>query len=315
MNKVYGIKYKPEDRIIYIGQTIQPGNRRWYEHIRQAKRSEKTDKFHTFLRQNDITQFEFIVLEELECTKEELNHLEEYYINMFDTYNNGYNSLPYSNCIHLNVHGSQVIWYNNDRLYQGTFQTMTAAEKASGVNAVNISHCCNHLQTKTTNGWFRFIDDPTVLSDSYRPGIALAVNKLDPFTLEILKTYPSLQQAELAENITKGYLSAVCNGKRYSAKGFIYQYQDETKRVAYSGSRKVKSGIAQVDPNTKIVLNKFLTCEDAAKILKVNQDTISRARHNGMKPSIGYIWIDAFDYYNLLLQGEIFENENTRRNY
>ena len=315
MNKIYGIKYIPENRIIYIGQTIQSGNRRWYEHIRQAKISEKTDKLHTFLKQNDITQFEFIILEELDCTKQELNDLEEYYISMFDTYNNGYNSLPRSNCINLNTHGSQVVWYDNNKLYKGLFNTITAAEKASGINAINISHCCNHLQTKTSKGWFRFINDTTSLEESYRSGTSLEVNKLDPFTLEVLKTYPSLQQAELTENIAPGYLSAVCNGKRYSAKGYIYQYKDENKRIPYSGSRKVKSGIAQVDPNTKIVLNKFLTCEDAAKILKVNQDTITRARHNGMRKSIGYIWIDAFDYNDLLLKGEIFENENTRRNY
>ena len=37
--------------------------------------------------------------------------------------------------------------------------------------------------------------------------------------------------------------------------------------------------------------------------------------NNDMKKSISYIWIDAFDYNHLLLKGEIFENENTRRNY
>lgn len=315
MSKIYGIKYIPEDKIIYIGQTIQPGKRRWYEHIRQARLLERTDKFHLFLKQHPLTDFEFVVLKELECSKEQLNQLEKEYIALFDTYYNGYNSLKQSNSVKLTTVGTKVVWYDNNRVLQGIYDTMTKASQASGANAINISHCCNFLQTKTSKGWFRFYGDNSPLEDSYRIGTALEVYKLDPFTLEILEKYPSLQIAEKSEGITKGYLSAVCNGKRYSAKGFIYEYADENRRKKYSGSRKVKSGIAQVDKDTKIVLNKFLSCEDAANILHLNKDTISRARHNGMKPSLGYIWIDAFDYNQLLLQGEIYENEDTRRNY
>lgn len=315
MNKIYGIKYIPENRIIYIGQTIQSGKKRWYEHIRQAKKEERTDKFHIFLKNHNIEDFEFVVLEETDCTKEELNNLESYYIQTFDTYNRGYNSLKQSNCVRLNNHGTEVIWYDLNKNYQGTFPTMTAAEEVSKVNSINISHCCNHLQTKTSNGWFRFVGDLSPLEESYRPGVAFAVDKLDPFTLEVLKTYPSLQIAEQVENITKGYLSAVCSGKRYGAHGFPYQYVDKTKQQPYSGSRHVKSGIAQVDPKTMIVLNKFLTCESAAQILNLNKETISKARHNGLKPCLGYIWVDAFEYAELLMKGIIFENENTKRNY
>ena len=76
MSKIYGIKYIPTDKIIYIGQTIQSGKKRWYDHIRQALRNEKTDKLHTFMKQEGVENFEFIILFEDECSKEELNKLE-----------------------------------------------------------------------------------------------------------------------------------------------------------------------------------------------------------------------------------------------
>lgn len=314
MSKIYGIKYIPTDKIIYIGQTIQSGKKRWYDHIRQALRKEKTDKLHTFMKQEGVENFEFIILFENECSKEELNKLEELYIQQFDTYKNGYNTYKKSGIINLNISGRKIMWYNNDRQYQRSFNSIVEASKYTNVNSVNISHCCNKIQTKTTNGWFRFEGDLTPLEDSYRLGTNLKVDKLDPFTFEVIKTYSSLQQAEQAEGITKGYLSAVCLGKRYGAKGFPYRYNDENLRQKYCRNNHIKTGVAQVNIETKIVIAKFLTCEDAAKITGLKQDTITRARHTH-KPSVGYIWIDARDYLQLLNKGEIFEDEHTKTYY
>lgn len=74
MSVIYGVNFIPENKIIYIGQTIQKGKRRWYEHIRQAKRREKTDKFHTFMANSGIENFSYIILfESDDISKEELN--------------------------------------------------------------------------------------------------------------------------------------------------------------------------------------------------------------------------------------------------
>lgn len=314
MNKIYGIKYKPEDRIIYVGQTIQPGRGRWWDHLREAYKEQSTDALHTFMRKYSSTDFEFVIIKELECSKQELNILEEFYIQEFDTYNNGYNTYKKSGCINLNTRGKTVLWFNNNREYIGSYNSIVAASRASKVDVNKVSHCCNHLQTKTSQGWFRFEGDLTPLEDSYRLGTSLAVEKLDPFTYDVIQTYSSLQQAEQAEGITKGYLSAVCSGKRYAAKGFPYRYKDETLRQAYTGSRHIKSGIAQIDKDSHIVLAKFLTCEQASNILNMKQDTISRARHTH-KPALGYIWVDAYEYLELLNKGEIFEDEHTKVYY
>lgn len=314
IGKIYGIIYIPENKIVYIGQTIQSGNKRWYTHIRQALKDEKTDQMHVFMKEKGIQNFKWEVLWEEECDKITLNRKEAEHIEEFDTYNNGFNTYKQSNCVKLNPQSRRVLWFDNNKQYINTYDSIVLAAAASGVNSVNVSHCCNHLQTKTSRGWFRLEGDLTPLEDSYRLGTNLQVDKLDPFTLEVIKTYPSLQQAEKAENITSGYLSLVCKGKRYSAKHFCYRYNDVHLRQPYSGSRRIQSGVAQVDPITNIVLHKFLTCEDAARYLQLNQDTISRARHKNTI-SLGYRWIDAFDYKELLEKGEIFENEQTINHY
>ena len=314
MNKIYGIVYKPENRIIYVGQTIQAGRKRWWDHLREAYEEERKDKLHTFIRTHSSNEFDFITIKELDCSKKELNDLEEFYIKEFDTIDNGLNTLGKSNCINLNVKGKTVLWFNNNREYVKSFNSIVDAASASGVSTINVSHCCNHYQTKTTQGWFRFEGDLTPLEDSYRLGVSLEVEKLDPFTFEVIKTYPSLQQAEKEEKITCGYLSAVCLGKRYSAKGFPYRYKSIEKRKPYSGGLRIKTGVAQVDKDSKIVIAKFLTCEDAAKITNLRQDTITRARHTN-RVSLGFIWVDARNYRELLEKGEIFENDNTKTYY
>lgn len=314
LGKVYAIIYIPENKVIYIGQTIQSGRKRWYDHIRQAQKEEKTDKLHVFLKEKGIENFKWEILWEKDCDKEELNKQEKIYIEDFDTVNNGFNTYKQSNNINTNFFGKKVLWFDNSRNYIGTYNSIVLAAKASSVNSVNVSHCCNHLQTKTSKGWFRFEGDLTPLEDSYRLGTSLRVQKLDPFTFEVIKTYKSLQQAEKEEGITPGYLSTVCKGKRYAAKGFPYRYEDESLRQEYSGSPHIKSGVAQVDPNTRLVLHKFLTCEEAATYLNLNQDTISRARYKN-KTSLGYYWINSCDYKNLLDKGEIFEDENTTNHY
>ena len=117
----------------------------------------------------------------------------------------------------------------------------------------------------------------------------MAVQKLDPFTKEVICTYDSLKQAEECEGVTCGYLSSVCQGKRYSAKGFLYQYEDELLRVPYTKKGNIKTGVAQVDKDTRMVLARFLTCDDCGRILNLNSDTIKRGRNNFPRAHLGYL--------------------------
>lgn len=74
----------------YIGYTINP-NRRWKAHKRLAA-SGGGFKLHAAMRCVGIENFEFSIIHETHDRTEALHELEPYYINLFDSKVNGYNS-------------------------------------------------------------------------------------------------------------------------------------------------------------------------------------------------------------------------------
>ena len=75
--KIYAIKDLTTNQIIYIGQTIQSGKKRFYDHFRAAQSKLKKDRFHSFLASRKIEEFEFIMLEDNIEDKQLLNQREE----------------------------------------------------------------------------------------------------------------------------------------------------------------------------------------------------------------------------------------------
>ncbi len=88
-----GIIYKIENLInkkVYIGQTIQPFQKRKDAHIYELRKGTKTNrKFQNAWNKYGEENFKFEVIER--CRKSELNHRERYYVNKYNSYCNGYN--------------------------------------------------------------------------------------------------------------------------------------------------------------------------------------------------------------------------------
>lgn len=91
---IYGIIYKyisPSNKI-YIGQTINSIEKRKNQHINNANNG-STTIFHNAIRKYGIENFKYEVIQEA-YSKEELNELEIYYINFYNSYyknKKGYN--------------------------------------------------------------------------------------------------------------------------------------------------------------------------------------------------------------------------------
>lgn len=75
----------------YIGQTIQTPNQRRLEHIADSKYSTKEYHFHNALKKYGIDAFTFEVIDSSAKSIEELNILENIYVERFDSINNGFN--------------------------------------------------------------------------------------------------------------------------------------------------------------------------------------------------------------------------------
>jgi group I intron endonuclease len=77
---------------IYIGSAVNIKNR-WARHIGDLSRKEHHSiKLQRSYDKHGIDSFKFEIIEE--CSKENLIIIEQHYIDLFDTYNNGYNCSP-----------------------------------------------------------------------------------------------------------------------------------------------------------------------------------------------------------------------------
>lgn len=80
---------------VYIGQTIQVPQKRWYKHLIDAKKGSKLP-FHRALKKYGSEMFSFEVIAEVSRNTEKelfylLDKLETYYIGYYDSINWGYN--------------------------------------------------------------------------------------------------------------------------------------------------------------------------------------------------------------------------------
>ena len=74
----------------YIGQTTQDPNRRRLEHISDSRHTTKEYHFHNALRKYGVDSFVFEVIDSANSL-EELNLLEEKYVDQYNSINNGFN--------------------------------------------------------------------------------------------------------------------------------------------------------------------------------------------------------------------------------
>lgn len=73
----------------YIGQSLDV-YKRWCDHCKSAIIEKTKNKLYDAIREYGLDNFTFELLEE--CTAEQLNDREKYFIKMYDSYNYGYNS-------------------------------------------------------------------------------------------------------------------------------------------------------------------------------------------------------------------------------
>ena len=113
----------------YVGQSINI-QRRWYEHRNKAMHPKKPDEYNKQLyqdmRKDGLENFYIDILEE--CSKEELNEKECYWIEKLNTFNEGYNNdfggnLPcYTKEHHLTDHGRAKLTVGDVRMCREAYK-------------------------------------------------------------------------------------------------------------------------------------------------------------------------------------------------
>lgn len=100
MGYIYKIINNVNEKV-YIGQTKRTLERRWYEHQKYALEIDSQTKFYKAIKEIDINNFQIIPIEQVYGV-EERNQREQYWIEYYDSFNNGYNSTRGGGCFETN---------------------------------------------------------------------------------------------------------------------------------------------------------------------------------------------------------------------
>lgn len=191
---------------IYVGKTTTTIEDRWKSHLYDSKKVEVSNRpLYKAFNKYGTDNFKIEELEE--CTIEELNDKEIYWIEKLGSFKNGYNA----------TRGGDGKAYADYDLIFNLYQQGYTIKKISSLTGYS-----TETVTKAVN-----LNGVTHKEKVQRGKEAIqhSVAKLDKETLEILEIYPSLKAAYEALNKRhSGHIAAVCNGKRQTAYGYKWKY-------------------------------------------------------------------------------------------
>lgn len=207
-----GYIYKITNNIngkIYIGKTTRTIRERWKEHLEQT--NYKKSKFYNALNKYGIDNFTIEEIEE--CDDSILNEKEIYWINFYNSYENGYNSTGGGDGrkIFSSTQIEQII-----KLYQSGY---CIRDICTILNS-SIETVSFYVKQKLK------LTDEEIKNNGYKirgkkqnkPVVQLSLNGIE------INTFSSMTEAQEKTGIWKNHIGDVCNGKRQTAGGFKWKF-------------------------------------------------------------------------------------------
>jgi len=193
----------------YIGLTTQTLAKRWKEHITEAKRNPST-KLHRAIAKYGSHNFNIRVIEE-DIQLDKLSEREQYWIEEFDTFNNGYNLTT----------GGETSKTIHEDVKEKISDTMLGVSKSE-----------NHTNKVKETLTEKSVVEPwgALLPENRGDGIHLRrkVRATDVKTKEV-KEWESLTQAMESLGRPKNHMAGVIRAikKGYMCYGYTWEYADD----------------------------------------------------------------------------------------
>jgi len=244
----------------YIGQTTGNLNKRKNRHYRDSLKNIYLSKFHYALKKYDKKDFDWSIL--CECkTLEELNEKEKFFIKEFDSFGkNGYNLTNggenYIRSEETKMKMSQQrkgrilsenwkknlsIAGKNKKVSDETKKKMSDSLKGRECNwlkgkklsddtkkKMSLSQIGNKNGIGNKNKFGKLLSDETKkkISDNCKGINSKSINRFD-LNGNYIDTWSSITEFEFSINKKSSHISAVCLGKRKSACGYIWKYNEK----------------------------------------------------------------------------------------
>lgn len=202
----------------YVGKTLNSVEQRWSEHLNDYKRPrcEKRALYDAFIKYG-IENFRCETL--CECLDSELEEKEIYYIELYNTFHNGYNLTKGGDGKQLYDYDAIIDYYLNNEV------TIVETAKHFNCHEDTISSILKKMNIKT-----RIFPHKGVCGNCKKP------KKISCFDLNgsIVSSFETVSEAGkwLFENKkcktynsgVRGHISSAANGKQPTAYGYIWKY-------------------------------------------------------------------------------------------
>lgn len=197
----------------YIGQTRNTLECRFQQHYDASKTQKYKDlPLYQAFNKYGFKNFQIELIEEIEESK--LDEREIYWIDFYDSYNNGYNAT-------LGGESRRLFdYYEIINLYQ------QGLDMAAIIRKIGCSHQ-TYTRALRSAGITRQDTIKQVARKHWKP-----INQIDLKTKQVICTFSNLKEIakHLGKNTTSvSSISAVCKGKRKSAFGYGWEYVNADK--------------------------------------------------------------------------------------
>lgn len=240
---IYMIKNKTTNKV-YIGQSIDINNR-WIRHKSELNNNKHTNS-HLQHAWNKYGESDFLFEIIKECEEYELNDLEVFYIQQYDSINTGYNLCEGGNGIRGYKHSIEEIekmrMVQNPKTILQIDKNLNIVSKWFGSSHIektlsysrrNIEQCCNmKYGHKTAYGYFWFYEDDYnnhnidwdyYLSERKTEKEGKHIVQKDDYG-NIISIFSSIMEAHRVTKINRQGIQYCLQGKQKKTKGFIFEY-------------------------------------------------------------------------------------------
>lgn len=191
---------------------------------------------------NNFSEWKYDILEY--CDELQLNERETYYINLFDTYNNGYNSslggdgnrgYKQSEETKKKHSVAMIGRFKGEKspLYKINLTDEHKAKISESKKGENHPLFGKHLSNEHKSNISKGLSG-RLLSEEHKTNISRGRVNLESVSKGVLQftkdnilinKFPSIREAERQTNISNTHISLVCRGIRKSAGGYIWKYE------------------------------------------------------------------------------------------
>lgn len=260
---------------IYIGQSIDI-EKRWEAHkltINNSNIEAYERELYKDMRIFGLNNFSFEIIEE--CSFEELNEKEKYWIQYFNSYEEGYNNTR---------GGSGTLKYDYDKVKELWQQGLTTKEISMQMNI-------NYAQTNIILGILGISNkekyNRNSSSNDSHSRYSKKVYQKDLLTHAIINVFESVSEAAQFLGIERSTFREALQKHNNNYRGFYWEIDNSSIKEKRNFSAKK---VIKLDPITKESIEQFDSVSAAARAMNVAGATIISRACKQQTLSCGFYW-------------------------